>query len=85
MSPQLFFSQNIYYIYIEDLLKNLSLQMYPTASVSLSHIHNRESATVHHIIHLLQCYNVRENFQRGYPLKKYHKTIFKMSENIFGS
>ena len=46
MSQQLFLSQNIYYIYIGDLLKNLSLQMYATASVSLSHIHNRESATV---------------------------------------
>ena len=46
MSPQLFFSQNIYYIYREDLLKNLSLQMYTTASVSLRHIHNRDSPSV---------------------------------------
>ena len=44
-----FFSQNIYYIYIEDLLKNLSLQMYATNSVSLSHIHNRESGIVCHL------------------------------------
>ena len=29
-----------------------------------------------------KCYNFCENFQRGYPLKIYAKTIFKMSENI---
>ena len=46
MSPQQFFSQIIYYIYIDDLLKNLSLQIYSTNSVILCHIDNRESGIV---------------------------------------